>query len=389
MKACPITSSPIRIWSSALLAGWALLLAPARVVGAEPDLYDLNTGLVSRSISFENPTGAPGEGGKAVNKLGVGRKGSANRSIKPGETVQLCDIQGMGTIRHVWMTTIRHPDASVLEGCVLRAWWDGQEHPSVECPIGNFFGMAHGKVTPYQSAVHSVSDSGMNLWLPMPFARRARITFSNESTKSVYLYYQVDYTLGDRHAEDVGRLHAIYRRENPTTEKRDFEILPERHQKGRFIGTVIGVRNLQPTHWWGEGEIKIYLDGDKEFPTIVGTGSEDYVGHGWGVQLYQHLYHGCTFKANLVGAVGPSPEDQNRFVTMYRWHLPDPIVWQKSGRVTMQQLASVPKVGLAETADDWTCSTFWYEPVPSAVLPAMPDVKARMADLYEPEPATP
>lgn len=391
MKDC--TKSPClpRIWSAVLRAGWTLLLAPAallaQVPGNAPALYDLNTGLVSRSISFENPTGAPGEGGKVANKLGVGRKGSANKTIKPGETVQLCDIQGAGMIRHVWMTTLRHPDAEVLEGCVLRAWWDGQEHPSVECPIGNFFGMAHGKMTPYQSAVHSVSDSGMNIWLPMPFVSRARITFSNEGTKNVYLYYQVDYTLGDKNPEDVGRLHAIFRRENPTTEKHDFELLPERHQKGRYVGAVIGVRNLQPPHWWGEGEIKVYLDGDKEFPTIVGTGSEDYVGQGWGVQQQTYLYNGCSFKANLaVVAEGTTPDDQNRFITMYRWHLPDPIVWHSSGRVTMQQLASIAKIGLAETTDDWSCSTFWYEPVPSAPLPPMPDVKARMTDLYVPEP---
>ena len=383
--------SSLRIWSAVLQAGCVLLLAPAaalaQVPGGAPSLYDLNTGLVSRSISFENPTGAPGEGGKVANKLGVGRKGSANKTIKPGETVQLCDIQGSGTIRHLWMTTVRHPGAEVLEGCVLRVWWDGQDHPSIECPIGNLFGMAHGQMTPYQSAVHSVSDSGMNLWLPMPFTRHARITFSNEGTKNVYLYYQVDYTLGDKHPEDVGRLHVIFRRENPTTQKHDFEILPERSQKGRYVGAVIGVRNLQPKNWWGEGEIKVYLDGDKEFPTIVGTGSEDYVGQGWGVQRQTYLYNGCSFKANLaVASDVANPDDLNRFVTMYRWHLPDPIVWHKSGRVTMQQLASVAKIGLSETVDDWSCSTFWYEPVPSAPLPPMPDVKARLADLDVPAP---
>lgn len=367
-----------------------LLLAPSLIQAQAPDpaheLYNLNTGLVSRSISFENPTGAPGVGGQVASKLGVGRKGSANRSIKPGETVVLCDIPGPGMIRHMWMTTIRHPDAVLLETCVLRGWWDGQAHPSIECPIGNFFGMAHGKVTPYQSAVHGVSDSGMNIWLPMPFVHHARFTFTNEGPKSVYLYYQVDYTLGDQLADDVGRLHTIFRRENPTTEKQDFELLPERHQKGRYLGAVIGIHNLHPTHWWGEGEIKVYLDGDKEFPTIAGTGSEDYAGHGWGVQLQAWLYCGCTFKAaslNLAEGTA-TPEDLSRFITMYRWHIPDPIVWQKSGRVTMQQLASVPKVGLAETADDWSCSTFWYEPIPSAPLPGMPDVKARTTDLYEP-----
>ena len=128
---------------------------------------------MSRSISFENPTGAPGEGGKAASPLGVGRKGPPAKEIKPGQTVQLCDIEGPGTIRHIWLTTNHDPAA--LRGLVLRAWWEGQEHPSIECPVGDFFGMAHGKVMPYCSAVHSVGPSaGMNLWLPMPFSKRVK-----------------------------------------------------------------------------------------------------------------------------------------------------------------------------------------------------------------------
>jgi hypothetical protein len=207
--------------------------------------YQLDTGLLSRSISFENPTGAPGQGGQAASKLGPGRKGAPSRSIQPGETVQLCDIQGMGTIRHIWITTAREP--VVQRACVIRAWWDDQEHPSIECPIGELFGFAHGKIMPYDSAVHSVGPTGgRNIWLPMPFGKRARMTFTNEGAKAVPLFYQIDYTLGDRHAEDVGRLHVLFRRENPTTEKQDFELLPQRKQKGRFIGSVIGIRNLHP-----------------------------------------------------------------------------------------------------------------------------------------------
>ena len=117
--------------------------------------YLLDTGLVSRSISFENPTGAPGEGGKAASNLGVGRKDAPAKQIKPGETVQLCDIEGPGTIRHIWITTRPRCRSSCAAWCI-RAWWEGQEHPSIECPIGDFFGFAHGKVMPYQSAVHSV-----------------------------------------------------------------------------------------------------------------------------------------------------------------------------------------------------------------------------------------
>ncbi len=333
--------------------------------------YLLDTGLVSRSICFESSTGAPGEGGRAASKLGVGRKGSPSRSIKPGQTLQLCDIEGPGTIRHIWLTTGRSPQN--LRTLVLRGWYDGQEHPSIECPVGDFFGFAHGKVMPYHSAVHSVGPTaGMNIWLPMPFVKRMKMTITNEdsieSSKAPPVYYQIDYTTGDRHPSDVGRLHVLFRRENPTTEKKDFELLPLRKQKGRFVGSVIGIRNLHPKQWWGEGEIKVYMDGDREFPTICGTGSEDYVGLAWGIQQTPFLYNGCSL-------------NQKNFVSMYRWHLPDPIAWRKECRITIQQIAW--RKGLAETEDDWSCSTFWYEPAPSAALPKMPEVKARTADIWK------
>ena len=329
--------------------------------------YLLDTGLVSRSISFENPTGEPGAGGKAASNLGIGRKGSPKREIAPGETVQLCDVAGPGTIRHIWLTTDRDPP--VQRACVIRAYWDGQQHPSIECPIGELFGISHGRITPYQSAVHSVGPTGgRNIWLPMPFLTHAKLTFTNEGDKSVPLYYQIDYTLGDKHPQDVGRLHVLFRRENPTAEKHDFELLPLRTQKGRYIGAVIGIRNMHPDQWWGEGEFKAYLDGDKEFPTICGTGSEDYVGLAWEVQHAPFLYNGCSLT-------------EKHFVSMYRWHLPDPIAWQKNARITFQQIAG-NKDGLAETHDDWSCGTFWYEPVPSDKLPDMPDVKARTANIW-------
>jgi hypothetical protein len=363
---------PLASFSLSIAAAIGLgLMSPSAKAAATPDLvrqpYLLDTGLISRSISFENPTGEPGAGGKASSPLGPGRKGAPARTIKPGETVPLCDIQGPGVIRHIWMTTDRTP--LVQRACVIRVWWDGQDHPSIECPIGDLFGFAHGRIMSYQSAVHSCGPTGgRNLWLAMPFTRRARITFSNEGDKAIPLFYQVGYTLGDKLPKDVGRLHVLFRRENPTTEKKDFELLPERHQKGRFIGSIIGIRNLHPNQWWGEGEIKVYMDGDTQWPTIVGTGSEDYVGLAWGIQQAPFLYNGCSL-------------NEKNFVSMYRWHLPDTIAWQKQGRITIQQIAY--QKGLAETSDDWSCATFWYEPVPSARLPELPEIKARTADIWK------
>jgi hypothetical protein len=350
--------------------GFCLAGLPSSAAAPDPAwvLPALDTGLESRSISFENPTGARGEGGKAASNLGPGRKGAPARTVKPGETVTLCDIAGRGTIRHIWITM--HHDPETLRACVLRAYWDGQEQPSIECPVGDLMGVAHGKVMAYQSAVHSVGpNAGMNLWLPMPFTKRARFTFTHEGSKNTPLFYQMDYTLGDKHPRNVGRLHVLFRRENPTTLKQDFELLPQRRGKGRFLGALMGIRALEGD-WWGEGEIKIYLDGDTEFPTICGTGSEDYVGLSWGMQQTPFLYNGCHL-------------NQKGFVTMYRWHLPDPIYWQKDCRITIQQIGW--KNGLYERQDDWFCATFWYEPVPSAPLPAFPDVKARTANLWPAE----
>ena len=329
--------------------------------------YLLDTGLRSRSISFENPTGAPGQGGQAASPLGPTRKGAPKRPFAPGETVDLAKIEGAGTIRHIWMTiSNRKPEA--LRSFVIRAFWDGQVHPSIECPLGDFFGFAHGKVESYQSAVHSLGQSaGMNIWLPMPFTKGAHITLTNETEKNVTIYYQIDYTIDDPHPDGVGRLHVLFNRQNPTTEKVDLELLPQRKGKGRFLGAIVGVRALSK-NWWGEGEIKVYMDGDKEFPTICGTGTEDWVGLSYGLQQTPFLYNG----ANL---------SKDAYQSFYRWHLPDPIYWHEECRVTIQQIAW--RDGLAETKDDWSTATFWYEPIPSAPLPKMPGRKARTADLPE------
>jgi len=332
--------------------------------------YILDIGFLSRSISFENPTGAPGQGGKTASHLGVGRKGSPRKWLNPGETVTLCNIEGSGTIRHIWMGGAKTELDN--RGIVIRAWWDEQEHPSIECPLGDFMGFAHGENVPYYSVAHSTDPGGgRNIWLPMPFKKHARITLTNETPERKVIYYQIDYTIEDRHSFDVGRLHVLFRRENPTTKKQDFVLLPERIGKGRFMGGVVGVRNLHSERWWGEGEIKIYLDGDSNYPTICGTGSEDWVCQSYGVHERAWYYSGCTL-------------NRKGFVSMYRWHMVDPILWQKECFITIQQIAWDPNVenGLVETSDDWSCATFWYEPVPSNPLPPMPNYTIRTKDLW-------
>ena len=348
-------------------------------------LWEIDLRLESRSISFENPTGAKGAGGRAASPLGVGRKGDPARLIGPGETVVLADIEGPGTIRHIWMTTLGSPRA--IRGAVIRAWWDDQAHPSIEAPLGDVFGFAHGCSPAFQSAAHSVGERlGLNLWLPMPFARRARLELTNEHSRPIPLFYQVDYTLGDAHGPDVGRLHAAFRRENPTTPGADFEILPGRQGRGRYLGAVIGVRPSQPP-WWGEGEIKVFLDGDTDFPTICGTGSEDYAGLSFGLQPTPFAFHGCSWRER------EDSSDTGR-ISMYRWHIPDPILWRRDVRVTIQQIGIAQgeggatmddyKARLRERADDWSACAFWYEAMPSAPLAPMPDYAQRTADLPSP-----
>lgn len=344
--------------------------------------YDLSTPLETRSISFENPNGERGGGGRAASPLGVGRKGDPARSIGAGETVELAAIAGMGTIRHIWLTTLGMP--RVFRGLVVRAWWDGQAHPSIECPLGDLFGFAHGKTGAFESAVHSVGGRyGLNLWLAMPFTKGARLTLTNELNHAVPVFYQIDYTLGDDHPDDVGRLHVLFRRANPTTPGEDFELLPRREGRGRFLGAVIGVRPLSGG-WWGEGEAKLYIDGDADFPTVCGTGTEDYVGLSFGIQANAFRYHGANWRE------ADDDTDTGR-VSIYRWHLPDPVVWKTDIRVTIQQIGitggTTPatieayKAQLVERADDWSCATFWYEATPGAPLPPMPDLAARLADL--------
>lgn len=360
---------------------------------SSPSLFDLNTGLKTRSISFENPTGEPGSGGKAASNLGPGRKGAPNKQVMPGEEVVLMDIKGSGTIRHIWMggsfieldwMERTEGRKKMLRSTIIRAFWDGQEHPSIECPLGDFMGLAHSKVTSYQSVAHSVGENGaLNFWLPMPFAESARITITNDSDLEISFYYQIDYTIDDKHPEDFGRLHACFRRENPTTLEQDFTILPQRNGKGRFIGALIGVRTLHP-EWWGEGEIKFYLDGDQEYPTLCGTGSEDYVGLSYGIQQTPFLYHGANlnFISDTVMTVtdirtNESTEFKPEYISMYRWHVPDPVYWERDCRVTIQQIGCC----YYERSDDWSAAAFWYEPIPSAPVPAIPSRETRIANL--------
>jgi hypothetical protein len=300
----------------------------------------IDTGLDSRSISFENPTGERGAGGKAAK----GRKGSPSKMIAAGEKVVLADIQGPGRIRHIWMTfpPARPED---MRAVWMEVFYDGENEPSISVPCLDFFGLPHGRTSPYHSALTSVQEGrGFNAYYPIPFSRSVRIELTNSSPVPLIFYYQIDYTLeAPDHAD--GYLHVLFNRENPTTRKKDFVIASGLKGPGRFLGCAIGIRVFQDgMFWYGEGEIKIYRDGDVDYPTICGTGLEDYVGSAWGMGQHAGLYAGVPINvARPPGKNDPQPArpPMPDFVGFYRWHLADPIIFHDSFRMTIQQIGSV------------------------------------------------
>jgi hypothetical protein len=293
------------------------------------DPAHVDAALDSRAVTFENPTGERGAGGRAHG----GRKGAPSRVLAAGERVVLADLAGPGRVRHVWMTFPPAPP-EVMRGLVLEAFYDGASEPSVSVPALDFFGLPHGRPAPYACALLAAQEGrGFNAYLPWPFRDRLRIEIANHAPRELTLYYQIDYTLEPDVPADVGLLHAAFRRENPTVQQRDFTIHDGLRGPGRFLGCNVGIRVLDEGFWYGEGEMKVYRDGDGEHPTLCGTGLEDYAGSAWGMGVHQAPYAGVPHEVREPGG-GPQP----RFVSFYRWHLPDPIVFQSDCRVTIQQI---------------------------------------------------
>lgn len=355
--------------------------------------------LSSRVATMENPTGARGAGGTAR----AGRKGSPSILDFPaGERAVLLDTAGPGCVRRIWMT-LEDRSPATLRNVILRIYWDNQQTPSVEAPIADFFGLAHGHALHTSSAFLATPNGrGFNAWFPMPFGERARITLTNETGALVrHLYYEVDYTLGDPVAPDTPRFHAQFRRTPRTTLKQDYVILDGVEGRGRFLGCVVGIVDHYPggsTVWWGEGEVKMYLDGDRDFPTICGTGAEDYIGTGWGLEPYQLPEMGAPYVTDT-------------HASFYRWHTRDPIYFQQSIRVTLQQLGNDNVVhprdandpllgefvksgrylkespgGVFERSDDVCSTAYWYQTLPTQPFPPLPPKTLRELDLPIPPP---
>ena len=351
--------------------------------------------LRSRAITAENQTGAKGLGGKELN----GRKGLPCLWVfKKDQVYTFAEMDGPGMVRHIWIT-VQNTSPEKMRNLILRFYWDGQENPSVEVPLSDFFGVSHGRTAAYESAFITMPEGrGFNCYFPMPFTKHAKLTVTNETGEDAGpFFYQVDYTLGDEIDEQCPYFHAQFRRVLNTTMAEDYVILDGVKGKGRYLGVNVGIvdRYAGKGIWWGEGEVKMYIDGDKEYPTICGTGSEDYVGSGWGLG---------QFHAQEMGA----PLIKDQFVSYYRFHLRDPVYFNEDFKVTVQQIGhdgvgerADPDGPLAEfiakgeyrkdhigsgqfeRIDDMCSTAYWYQTLPTQPFPAFPDRALRSAFLSD------
>lgn len=316
----------------------ALLLSAPLVSshGASPsELYRVPDGAESRWVSFENPTGAKGEGGQS-NK---GGKGAACDGLPAGQTRTLLELAGSGEIRRMWFT-IRERDPHMLRALRLDMYWDGAATPAVSVPFGDFFCAILGRTAKMENEFFCNPEGrSFNCYIPMPFHNGAKVTITNESKRDVaQLFYDIDCIVTSKPDPEALCFHASWRREPSTPLDKDFEILPAIKGKGRFIGAHIGViAHPENVGWWGEGEVKMYVDGDTEWPTIVGTGTEDYIGTGWGQGLFQ-----CRFQGSLVA------DGENGQYGFYRYHVPEPIYFHKDLRVTIQHMGGASKKQVLE-----------------------------------------
>lgn len=332
----------------------------------------------SRSISPENFTGEKGKGGMATEgtgaeharDLGQGWKISPSVRIGAGETFELAHITGPGQIEQIWMTP-----TGTWRFSILRIYWDDQETPSVECPVGDFFACGWGEYAPVNSLAICVNPgSAFNCYWPMPFRSRCRITMENIDDEPMTLYYQINYAEQAVPAA-AAYFHAQFRRVNPLPYKDVYTIVDGISGRGRFVGCYMawGVNN---SNWWGEGEIKFYLDGDDPFPTICGTGTEDYFCGSYnfenkGTRQYEAY---STPYAGLPQILRPDGvyRSQMRF-GMYRWHITDPVRFERDLRVTIQALGWRADRRYLPLQDDIASVAYWYQTLPSTPFPSLPE----------------
>jgi hypothetical protein len=330
----------------------------------------------TRSISPENFSGEPGQGGMATKgtgthaarDLGQGWKISPSVQIGAGDTFVLASIDGPGAIQSMWFT-----GRGLGRDTVLRAYWDGQAQPSIECPLPDFFGAGWGPFAQLSSLPVAVNPiNGLNCFWQMPFRTSARLTLENRSPEACTCYYQVNYALTDV-PDDAAYFHAQFRRTNPVPYKSVYTVLDGVSGQGHYVGTYLAV-GVTNSGWWGEGEIKFFIDDDAEFPTICGTGTEDYFGgaYDWDVDGQYVTYSTPFVGMHQVLRPDGLYRSQTRF-GMYRWHIPDPIRFQRSLRVRLQALGWRSQRRYLPLQCDMASVAYWYQRLPGAVFPELPD----------------
>ena len=375
-----------------LLSSSALLLTLSLLAQQKFNGIDVNLSNIfrlsdakTRSISPENFNGEKGKGGMATTgtgagpsrDLGQGWKVSPSVRIKAKTTFTIAEIDGSGAIQHIWMTPTGNWRYSIL-----RFYWDDEKEASVECPVGDFFGMGWGQYAKLTSlAVNVNPGSAFNCYWPMPFRKKCRITMENIADEDMILYYQVDYVLTEVPA-DAAYFHAQYRRTNPLPYKGVYTLVDGIKGKGQYVGTYMawGVHN---NGWWGEGEIKFFMDGDTEFPTICGTGTEDYfcgsydfdtrVKNAAGVERTEYTEFNTPYAGLHQVIRGDGHYQVMQRFGLYRWHIADPIRFDKDLKVTIQALSWRNDGRYLPLQDDIASVVFWYQADPHTPFPKFPE----------------
>ncbi len=309
---------------SAFIFSLQILFSAEKIAAQE--LFIMPQGATSAVSSFENLNGLKGEGGKS----NLGAKGHAFESLKAGQSKILLDVQSAGIIQRMWFT-IDERTPVMLRSLRLRIYWDGADKAAVDVPFGDFFCVDPGKPLAFQTALFSNPEGrSFNCYIPMPFKKGARVVITNESSANLnLLFFDIDFTRLAQAPKDMLYFHACWNRAIHAPLGRDFELLPSVSGKGRFLGVHVQV-NVDSSYgqtWWGEGEVKFYIDSDSAHPSINGTGAEDYIGTGWGEGKFIHSYQGCM--------VADDPKGQYAF---YRFHIPDPIYFQDRFKATIQEM---------------------------------------------------
>ncbi len=346
-------------------------------LGAAPILNSVRT----RCISPENITGEKNMGGHESSPLGVSRKGSPSITLMGDCATMLGDIRGCGVIQRIWFSLpeCEHVRANALRDIVLRIYWDDEKKPSVECPLGDFFCCGFARRTQINSLPIVVAPAGgFNCFFSMPFRRAARITVENQGERVEKFYYSIHYALLDLLPEDVGYFHAQWRRDNQTEKGMDYTVLDGVTGRGKFMGMYVAYMPLQ-RDWWGEGEVKFYID-DDTWPSICDGGLENYFG-GRFLRQHHRMVEPALFMTPFMGypfASMPVPVDEEEYAEslsgmhgMYRFHVYDPIAFDKNLRVTIQQIGSSEGT-MFERCDDISTVAYWYQLEPHGTFPKLP-----------------